>query len=542
MTSTGSNAGQTAKQPRPLDGLSVWLFSDGTAESMGWKDALMDAITQQGASSVESVSVVGAIGLTAKNLFEMGTERLRSELRLRRNSREVSAADELSSGSPDVILLDGPGHTRALQLLRDALPVRPMLVSLIPDLVLYQDWSQARPDGYIVPSDIFAEPLGVAAGSAAIEVAGPPVAPQFLQRMNKQELRRQAGLAEDGFYCFVDAETMRADTIEKLVRSLARCESQPEFLIYHGRNTEAADQLRAVAGRYGLRANMFGFTPNLARYIALSDVGFVGGGNRRLSSYFAAGLPMFAIDASHEISAAAAQGALVMLNDSNQARFVLDEIVAEGVAQAHRDAVQSFAQQLGSERVADALSRLVARRDQLTPRLRQSFEPAVSAPSGERVNPFETIGTAATDGFTAAERKPMSRRNAKEELARLIMEERRIEDDVERVVRERDRWLERQQLATEDGDTDLDEYAQNMLNNAFAEIQSLQERLESITLEKREVRLAVASSVQRGKVSATQTPETTKQRSYEERFRQLEMKRDIDRLRKRASAKSGSGE
>lgn len=542
MTNTGSNAGQATDQSRPLEGLSVWLFSDGTAEAMGWKDALIAAIEHQGASSVDSVSVVGAIGLTAKNLFEMGTERLRSELRLRRNSREVSAEEELRTGSPDVIVLDGPGHTRALQLLRDALPVRPMLVSLVADLTLYQDWSQAHPDGYIIPSEIFAEPLGVAPGSPSIEIAGPPVAPQFLLEMNKSDLRKQAGLAEDGFFCFVDAETMRPDTIENLVRSLSRCESQPNYLIYHGRNGDAAEQLRNVAHRYGLRANMFGFTPNLARYIALSDVGFVGGGNRRLSSYFAAGLPMFAIDAAHEVSAGAAQGALVMLNDPNQARYVLDEIVAEGVAQAHRDAVHAFAAQLGSEQVAHALGRLVARRDQLTPSLRQNHEPGTSQQAGERVSPFETIGTASAAGIPGEERKQMSRSSAKEALARLIMEERRVEDDVERVVRERDRWLERQQLANEDDDTELGKYAQSMLDDAFSEVEKLQERLESITSEKQQVRLAVAASVQRGKVGATRTPETTKQRSYEERFRQLEMKRDIDRLRKKASAKSGSGE
>lgn len=530
-----------------LDGLSVWLLTDGTAEQLGWRDDFLQALRARGASHAESVSVVGALGMTARNLFEIGSDRLKRELKIRRSQvGDVSAADELRSGSPDVIVIDGPSHTRAFQILRDALPIQPLLVSIVPDLALYHDWTQARPDGWILPSASMLPAMTASSVDGRYEIAGPPVAPEFLQSVDRQAVRREAGFDDDAFVCFIDVETMRPDTIDALVRTLSRSEAAVEFMIYFGRNSEAAEQMRLAAGRRGFRAHMFGFTPSLWRYVSMADVGVVGGGNRRLSGYLAMRLPMFSVDATHEQNAAVAEGAMVGLGEASQLRFVLEEVASEGIAEPHVDAVNALAERLGSEAAVQGLEALLARRDRLDPReLGRREAPPRAADAGSssaNPGPFEVIGdTRPGDAGTADVRTgPFSRAEAKAELARLIMEERRLEDEMVRVARERDRWLERQELASSDGDDELADYARRQLDEAFESLENLRETIESISAQKQEIRMAVAAGSSRSTGPSAVTPVGAKERSYEERFRQLEMKRDIDRLRRKAGRGDGT--
>jgi hypothetical protein len=518
------------------------LLTDGSADQLGWREPLLHALRAKQVESVESVSVVGAIGLTARNLLEMGAERVRQELKVRRGNSERSALEELKSSNPDVIVVDSPQNVRALQLLRDALPMDPVIIGLIPDLALYRDWSQAQPDAWILASSALSEALGLPSDSPTIEYAGPPVSAQFEREFDRTALREQAGLDPEAVVCFTDAETMRPDTIERLLSALARLSTDVDFLFYYGRNSDAANQLRRIARERSFRANMFGYTPNLERYVALSDVGIVGGGNRRLSGYLAAQLPMFAVDSAHELSAAASDGAVVALAEPDQARFVLEEIAEEGVAAPHRDAVDRLAQRIGVNPVVDAIERLVVRRDtiqQSNERLRKPVEGTASTSAN---SPFEVIGDRTSSGSSPQSRPPMNRAEAKERLARLIMDERRVEDEVEQAVRERDKWLERKDLANEEGDDDLASYAEGQLDQAFESLKQLREELDRISSEKLEIRKAVARSNQRSK-AAPETPQSTPEgRSYEERFRKLEMKRDIDRLRDKARKDKGDDE
>ena len=80
-----------------LDGVRLWLVTDGTADSLGWQTALVDALRLLGAASVDVLGVSGMLGVTARGLLEQGADKVARTLRFsRRGHPDASANDAVS--------------------------------------------------------------------------------------------------------------------------------------------------------------------------------------------------------------------------------------------------------------------------------------------------------------------------------------------------------------------------------------------------------------------------------------------------------------
>ena len=150
---------------------------------------------------------------------------------------------------------------------------------------------------------------------------------------------------------------------------------------------------------------------------------------------------------------------------------------------------------------------------------------AKAAPSAASADRFEAIG--ATQDPSSA---PLSRAAAKEQLAALILDERRVEAELAEKVKARDRWMGRLRLAESHGENDLVAVASGRVEAVGAEVRGLGERLDAIRLEKDRVRRrALARPAEPATPAApADAPDV------ESRFRALEMRDDLDRLRRRA--------
>ena len=537
------------EEPR-LRGASVWLLTDGTAEQQGWAEPMIREIQAAGAGSAQLLGISGVLGTTARGMLEQGAERLARTLRLGQVGQagdETVAHEAFARFRPDLILVDAPQLVRPLSLIRDVSAIKPVIVGLVTDLQPSESWQQARPDAWIVPDD------GLLTGlrrpeqaEAALQVAGPPLAGAYAAPVDGGPLREQLAVGDD-LLVLVDASTMPAALIERTMRELSRVRAPVRLLFHYGRNLDGADALRQSAAAAGVRANMFGATPSLPRYASAADVVIVGAANPLVAGYLALGIPLLSLDPAASSNVATRRGAMVPLPDVSALSGLLTEIAQRGVAPAHRDAAAAAVDRDGTRRVVLAAGRILAARDRLVqvPRAGGGGSPIDEGETRPGSGlPFETIGDAppaiSRSGSGAA--APLGREAARRALAELILEERRVEREVEHWARERDRWLQRVDDAKEEGDAELEQFARGQLTTIFDELRQRQDELGRLAERRDEVRRQLVERAGDAGGAASSGPGTPGgggpvhgSQAMEQRFRELEMRRQLRRL------KGGSG-
>ncbi|MBU6160695.1 MAG: hypothetical protein KGO50_06210, partial [Myxococcales bacterium] len=300
----------------------------------------------------------------------------------------------------------------------------------------------------------------------------------------------------------------------------------PHLLVHYGRHRVVADAFRTWADHFRIRARMFGWVPNLDAYATAADVVLTTPDSWHLTGYLALGLPVVTIQGEVDPLQPVVQGAMVPCADARAAAGVVGFVGASGVAPEHVAAAKAFgAAWLASEptmAVASAIVSLWEQRAVLQSRVRG---PAPAQPGAVPVVPVESIGTGHLDPQKVDFSAPLPRDQAREQLASLILEERKLETHIAQVSAERDRWMERLDLARQAGDTRLGDAAQVQLDQFVRQVADANERMASLERQKELVRRRVAAP----KVATT--PAQTAALSMEEEFRRLERERDLNRLR-----------
>ncbi len=512
-----------------LQDARIWIVTDGSAEASGWLVGLTEALRAEGAASVDVMGVSGAVGWTARNLVEAGAERIARTLRLsRRGQPDSNAADAFADARPDVVLVDSPGLLRPLVLMREASPVNPVIVGLISDLGPADAWVGARADAWIAADEaLLVDFRGGELADAALQVAGPPLDASFGAARDRDALRAEFGV-DDDFVVLLDASTMAAPLIDRAVFQLSVVRSPFKALFYYGRNPEAADVLRQSAKAHGLRGNMFGPSPDFADYAATADVVIIGASNPHLAGYLALHRPLIGIDPQVADSIAAGRGAAFVAQDVAELGAVIEEVASAGVSKGHQQAALELAHPGGNREVAAAVAVILANRHRL--RISRAEAPRSSPSAAPRPGSrFEEIGG---DDPVAVEPAPMSRAAAREQLAALIVEERKIEKEISGLVKERDRWFGRLQLAEEEKDAELAGIARERVDAVAQRLAQCNERRDGVLRQKDLIR---RRAVRPGSSKGQAEPSTYGPAAdVEARFREMEMRRDMNRLRRRA--------
>lgn len=185
-----------------------------------------------------------------------------------------------------------------------------------------------------------------------------------------------------------------------------------------------------------------------------------------------------------------------------------------------------------------------------------------AAPTG----PFESIGSGRSTSSDSAgtpgtrrggekasrtereERAPARERSfsgisaaeAKDQLAELILMERDFERRLEEAKKQRKRWENRLELAIEWKESDLAEEAQDMLAGFVSDAHSIQRDLDDVHNQKNKLKRAAQGSSGSSSSRSGSEPrallgddsgERTDPREVEERFRRMELDRDLDDLK-----------
>jgi len=519
---------KVAKPAASLDGARVWIVTDGTAEVEGWQDGFVAALREVGASSVDVLGVSGVLSLTARGWIEQGADKLARTLRFtRRGEPETDATEAFVRAKPDIVIVDDPGVLRTLEVIRETTRQRAVHVGMIASYLPVDAWCGSRADAYVAPSDLQLDALRRPGMSdAAFTTAGPPLPRGFDVAIDGASARAELGLDPAEKVILFDATTMPPPLIDRIIFQLGVTGVHAMTLFYYGHNREAADVLRQSAAAHRYRARMFGYTEAYPKTVAAADLVVVGPDNPLMSAYLAQHRPLLAVDPSAIGSLPSVEGAVVVLSDAVAIGDVVARVVTGGVDAGHAEAARKLGRPEGTRDAAEAIARIWRDRSRLNDAGPMDAVVETSA-TGSR---FEEIGDPSTVGQPDV--SPLSRAAAKEQLAALILEERKVEGEIAQLARERDKWFARLELAQEERDGELEEIGRRNVDRFVGLLQSASERMNGIQLQKEQVRRRVAGA--RRVAAEPATGASSEADAYERRFRELEMRGEMNRLRRRA--------
>lgn len=523
----------TSKSEKSLQGLKFWLVTHGVGAQEGWEVPLEGALHGAGVH-VESFGILSALARSSVDVLGANASKVVKTLRSLKSGADEDAESLVAQRRPDVILVDAPHQLQALHRVRNLVSPRPLMIGLVANFESSAEWMGQPVDALIAPTEEQLYDLRlVGSPEVAWQVGGPPVPSPWDQRFDRAEVRAALKVDDETIVVLVDVQNMAEVLIDRVVHQMGLLTGKVSVLYWYGGSDEAASTLRASSSARKVPARMFGGAASPARAAAGVDVVVVGDGALNLPGYVAAGLPILSVTQGALTHVLAQRGAMVPLPGPEGLGAVLRQIAAHGVAQSHKDAVEKVRTTMSAQGVVEALARILSGRSELEAYTAKANPTVVTLGL-----PIEEIGQ--TPAAPAFESRPASaprpatltRAAAREELARLIIEERRIERELKGVVDERDRWMQRAADARDDGDVELIAWADEKVQAYLAQVSALQQSLSEAQASKEALRERVASPPATGTYKdAAENLGSGGPADMERRFRELESKRMLRELR-----------
>jgi len=508
---------------------TVWLLVDHSSRAMAMA-AVADELEAKGVN-VEIVTITEVLGTMARSAITGGAERLLRGLRVavQGQSGDEDLIGAVQRARPDVLAITDAKNVRALNVLERLTGIPSLQVGVLPDFNLSEMWMKSGLHAFIVPHEELSERL-VRSGvdPERVLVAGPAVGTGFTKKLDPAALRSEFGFSESQTLLLVRSDTFSLDMLGKLVFQAKLVEGDVQFIFHHNGDSGVASSLRRAASEYGLHAIMFGRVDDLERYVALADAVIVSPEEPLMSEIIAQGTPVVMVGPA---GSAAAQ--VAFLEDHRMGRHVpdllrlgaeLERFITPESLDAHAEQARSIGLPGGSAEVAEALLRALEHAEAWRiPAGTGQGAPTGGgddgssgddAPKDDRpAGPFETIGsgkgpstTTSTSGGSGSgsgagggdagrrddpqEFVGISRAEAKEQLAQLILAEREAERKLGEIEKEQQRWRGRLDLAREWSEEDLAEEAEGILRGYLEEARPLQQELEDVRRQKAKLKAA----------------------------------------------------
>jgi sulfur transfer complex TusBCD TusB component (DsrH family) len=506
---------------------------------------------------VEWVSYAGLAAETAKSVAKAGVRGIKAALRtvtgkLMGDDPFGLAKEQGSNLKFDAIIATSPELAMASKILAGSKTLR---AGLMTDLGWDPQWTASENDILIVSHPLFREfCLQHGWRYESVFIGGVPLPRPFCRPLDVEALRARFGLnPEKGNVLMVIAEDIDPGRLERIVFQLSLTERPMQPIFYTGENPHAAATLRAAASKYGVTARMFGKVDNLEEFYATSDAVLLQIDNPLLYPLLALDKPALLIDADIHARPLGAflrdEAAAVLVPDLLRLSAELDAIFNHPEElERLRAGAEYVVDQKGVPLIIEALEAAAANPDQyiglarLTPPTPDA--PPTSAPSGGGdAGPFEVIGSTPSapppqnqnpnrphTPHTPEYVSPLTLAEAREQLASIILEERRIDSRLSDATRLARQWQDRLELAQQAAEPSLTAEASKFAQYYARESDSLQRELNRLRDQKDKLKRRVARPVAptNAPPSAPEPPLDT-----ERRFRDMEVDRDLERLKSR---------
>lgn len=148
---------------------------------------------------------------------------------------------------------------------------------VVTDFDVHAMWLVHHYEHYFVAIDearVYLEVLGIPAEK--ITVTGIPIDPVFAARKDKQEMRRQHGLATDRTTILLSAGGFGVGSMETLIAALLHLKTRSQIVAVCGRNAELKERLDNMAARVNADDQVvvkpFGYTREMDELMAASDL------------------------------------------------------------------------------------------------------------------------------------------------------------------------------------------------------------------------------------------------------------------------------
>lgn len=564
-----------------LEGLRIWLVSRGEERSASYQHDLVRALEQLGAASVSVVGFDGTFRTVAADLtsragewIEGAADWLSKGLKIRRllgKTDEVlegepqvseTAADATTSqdaqseetsgedGPPDIAIIDNPTLIKPLNAIPAVRAATPLFIALVDDFKVNTRWREAGVGAVIVPHDALAQAHLAADGAALVKVAGPPTSARFIGQRTVQESREKLGLSAEKAVVIVAAEGMNVEDLDRVVFQLTLFDEQPTVVFHYGDSHGRAQLLREAAENYGLEAKIFGKVEGEADFFAAASVVVVGADDPVAIDLLMCRRPVVLVGSERGAARA------VFLSDVKAVLHVPDivELGAHLETILESDVGKTLVEQAKTIVAEDSTTQVAVATGDLfkewVERLKKESKETLPVPVTEKKTEpprapdvFESIGAqpkpdAEQLSSPQSALPPISVAEAKDQMASLILREREAERALAEYVQARDRWLERRDLAMECGDKDLLGIAADNLNSARRQVAQLNAQIETIRRSKAKLKARFERQKRpRLPKSPASKPQVARESEnvsdVEERFRKMELERDLRRLRQK---------
>jgi hypothetical protein len=518
----------------------VWILVDHSAREESFR-AVADILKEQGAQA-EILTITEVIGSAARGAITGGAERLLRGLRVAiQGKSDEDFLGAVRRARPDVLAITDARFVRALGLVDTLTGIGALQVGVLPDYNLSADWLKSSVQAFIVPHESFRERLSKRGIDATrVIVAGPPIQPRFAQDQDRDAIRKEFKFAADQHVVLVRADGIDAAWLDKVVFQATLVESKVKFVFHHNGDGATAATLRRAAQQYGLRALMFGHVPDLQKYISASDLVIAASREPLIAEIVALDRPvLFVGDAgagSDQVEFLVREKAARHVSDLLRLGTEIDGFLESATLEVARAAAAAISAKNGSRDVADAL--LVATKHRHEWAVKTPVTPSDEGGPDEEPAPagaFEEIGAQPDrNGAASPDYSGIGMAEARDQLARLILDEREIEKRLDEATKQQERWRGRLNLAREWNETDLAAEAEALVRSHIGEVEILVKDLAGIRQQK--VRLKVAAHG--GKPGETQS-ETNASPDVENRFRKMEADSDLKGLKDRIRRELG---
>lgn len=531
--------------------LVVWILVDHSAQAESFQ-SVAHHLRQTGDVEPEIVTITEVFGNVARGAIAGGAERLLRGLRVAlqgRNDEDLVGA--VRRARPDLLVVTDPRYVRALGLLESLSGIESLQVGVLPDFNLAPDWRKSPVQGFVVPHESFRQLL-VDSGypQERVRVAGPPVQERFSLDVDRGEARKSFGFGEESIV-FVRANGFDAAMLDKIVFQSTLVDRDARFVFHHDGDQGTASGLRQISKHYGLRALMFGKVDDLQRYVAACDLVVAAPNDPYVAEIVSVDRPLLFVgdegDHAAQVDFLVEHDAARHVADVLRLGVEVDRTLADETLEQMATAAAALSTTAGSKDVAQALEFALENRAEW------SSTPEVEPPAPQDDAPpeskgaFEVIGDSGTDSEQApkdssgaekgaskqAPLKGLSKSQAKEQLAALIMLERDLERRLDEAERQQNRWRNRLELAREWNEADLAEEAEAILRDAMADAEKLGGELKDVHRQKAKLKAAAGAG---DPTSGADSKRTTE---MEGRFRKMEVDNDLEALKDRIRRELG---
>lgn len=554
----------------------VW-FLVGFGERRRAVDDIATRLNDQGLRT-RVVTITEVLGSAAREAVAGGAERVLRGLRVAFPEAEGREEDFLAAirrEQPDLLVVTSPRYVRPLSLLESMSGIRSLQVALPLGFGLDRSWENGTIDAFVCADERIMESLESAGWTPpCLFQAGPPLDPGFdeARALDRASVRQDFGFGGDEKVVLVRAESFDATTLDRFVFQATLVEGDVRFIFHHNGDGAAASALRRSADKHGLPAAMFGRVDDLERYVVAADAVVSPPGEPTLPDVVAAGTPMVVVgehpggDGGVEVLADAF--AALHIPDVLRVGSELEDFLEDASLSERRETIREASWKPDNAEVVQAIREILERSEEIRAagaRPTGSTSPQAEGPSdateSKKSGPFETIGGDEPTGASEASdrtqrrlpsgeggtRRGLSRVEAKDQLAELILVERDLERQLSDLQREEDRWRNRLDLARDWGEDELAEEAESVLRGYLDDIAEVQEDLEDVRRQKTKLKKAARRGQEGGSggdgepgVEAGETSERRERRSeLEDRFSEMEIDRDLDRLRDKMNDELG---